>query len=224
VSFFRIHKGVIVMKASNSALSSRSRWSGRSASVAVLAVVAACSALLAAGCGGGSSGAGVAQIDTTKSGTTGQKSGGSGKRDPAAYSACMRKNGVPNFPDPDSNGNIKITGGRDSHGGTFGIDANSSQFRKAQKACRKLQPNGSRPSPQEQARMQQQALKFSQCMRSHGVPKFPDPQFSPNGGTLMRIGQDVNPNSPQFKAAQKACQKLVPGGPLSGAPPPSEKP
>src|SRR5262249_45725840 len=140
MSLFRIDKGVIVMKASSSALSSRRRWSGRSASVAALAVVAASSALIAAGCGASSSGAGVAQIDTTKTATTGQNSGGSRKRDPAAYSACMRRNGVPNFPDPDSNGNIKITGGRDSHGGTFGIDANSPQFRKAQKACQKLQP------------------------------------------------------------------------------------
>jgi hypothetical protein len=212
------------MKSTNTTTSSRRRRAGGTALVAVVAMLVTGSALLAAGCGGGSSGARVAQIETTATGTNGKKSGGSGKRDPAAFSACMRKHGVPNFPDPDSNGNIKITGGRDSHGGTFGIDANSPQFRKAQKACRKLQPNGSRPSPQEQARMQQRALKFSQCMRSHGVPKFPDPQFSPNGGTEMKIGQDVNPNSPQFKAAQKACQKLVPGGPLSGAPPPSEKP
>jgi hypothetical protein len=180
-------------------------------------------AAVAAGCGGGSSGAGVAQIGTTttsKSGST--SSGGSGKGDPAAFSACMRKNGVPNFPDPDSNGNIRITGGRDKNGRTFGLDPNSAQFRRAQKACRKLQPNGGKPSAQEQAREQQQALKFSQCMRSHGVPKFPDPQFAANGGTLLKIGKDVNPNSPQFKAAQKACQKLVPGGPLSSAPPPEQ--
>jgi hypothetical protein len=52
------------------------------------------------------------------------------------------------------------------------------------------------------------------------VPKFPDPQFRPGGGTLMKIGKDVNPDSPQFQAAQKACRKLVPGSPMSAGPPP----
>jgi hypothetical protein len=64
----------------------------------------------------------------------------------------------------------------------------------------------------------QQGLEFSQCMRSHGVPKFPDPQFDSNGNTMLKIGKDVNPNSPQFKAAQKACSKLVPGSPFSAGP------
>jgi hypothetical protein len=217
---------VIDMEPSNTALSRRSRWNGRKASIAALAVVGASSALLAAvaaGCGGGSSGAGVAQIGTTTTGKSGStSSGGSGKGDPAAYSACMRKNGVPNFPDPDSSGNIRITGGQDKNGRKFGLDPNSPQFRRAQRACGKLQPNGGKPSAQEQAREQEQALKFSRCMRSHGVPKFPDPKFQADGGTLMRIGKDVNPNSPQFKAAQKACQKLVPGGPMSAGPPPKQ--
>jgi hypothetical protein len=60
-------------------------------------------------------------------------------------------------------------------------------------------------------------------MRSHGVPKFPDPKFQPNGGSLLTFGKDVNPNSPQFKAASKACQKLLPGAP-SAAPPPASTP
>jgi hypothetical protein len=214
---------VIDMKPIYMAVSRRSRWSGRRASIAALAVVGASSALLAAvaaGCGGGSSGAGVAQIGTTTTGKSGSSSsGGSGKGDPAAFSACMRKNGVPNFPDPDSNGNIRITGGQDRSGGKFGLDASSPQFKKAQQACRKYAPNGGRVSPQEEAKMEQQALRFSQCMRAHGVTKFPDPQFQSGGGTLMKIGKDVNPDSPQFQVAQKACRKLVPGSALSAPPP-----
>jgi hypothetical protein len=195
------------------------RRHGRIASIAVIAGVAAGSALLAAGCGGGSSGARVAQVGTTTTSTSGSSSSASsGKGNPAAFAACMRRNGVPDFPDPDSNGNIRITGGQDKSGRRFGVDANSAQFRKARQACRKLEPNGGKLNPQEQAREQQQALKFSQCMRSHGVPKFPDPNFSANGGTLLKIGKDVNPDSPPFQAAQKACRKLVPGGPLSGSP------
>jgi hypothetical protein len=41
-------------------------------------------------------------------------------------------------------------------------------------------------------------------MRSHGVPDFPDPTFS-NGN----IGQrGIDPRSPQFEAAGKACASL----------------
>lgn len=54
-------------------------------------------------------------------------------------------------------------------------------------------------------------LHFSECMRSHEVPNFPDP--SPNGGGL-RIGQmpGLDPRSPVFQAAQQSCKHLLPGG------------
>jgi hypothetical protein len=74
-------------------------------------------------------------------------------------------------------------------------------------------PNGGQPpSPAQQAKMQAQALKFSACMRSHGVPKFPDPQFS-SGRASLQIGRanGIDPKSPIFQAAQKACQKNMPG-------------
>ena len=41
-------------------------------------------------------------------------------------------------------------------------------------------------------------LKFSQCMRSHGVPDFPDPTFPPGGGIIEGVGPGVNPQSPAF--------------------------
>jgi hypothetical protein len=138
----------------------------------------------------------------------------------------MRKHGVPNFPDPDSKGRIKVTSGVSKDGRKFGVDVNSPQFRKAQKACASLLPNGGRPSAQEQAKEIQQALAFAKCMRSHGVPTFPDPKTSPDGGILQTIGGKggADPSSPQFKAAMQACRKLVPGSPLANAgPPPSGK-
>jgi hypothetical protein len=59
-------------------------------------------------------------------------------------------------------------------------------------------------SPSTQAAL----LKFSRCMRSHGVPNFPDPT---NGGGLSLVGTGVNRNSPAFQSASKACQSLMPG-------------
>ncbi len=55
-----------------------------------------------------------------------------------------------------------------------------------------------------------EALKFSNCMRSHGVPNFPDPQAG--GGLKLAVGSGLDPFSPSFRAAQKACAKYNPGG------------
>src|SRR5689334_4174604 len=51
------------------------------------------------------------------------------------------------------------------------------------------------------------ALKFSKCMRDHGVD-FPDPQRVGAGGIKL-TAKNINPNDPNTKAAQKACQKYM---------------
>jgi hypothetical protein len=177
--------------------------------------------LLAAACGGGSSGAKVAQISTSSTAKNTGSSNTSGSGDPTAYSACMRSHGVPNFPDPDSKGRIKITSGVSAGGEKTGVDVHSPQFDRARKACDKLLPNGGRPTAAEQQQEQQQMLKFAQCMRSHGVPRFPDPKAG--GALALGTKAGVDPNTPAFQAAQKTCQKLVPGGPII-APPGTQAP
>jgi hypothetical protein len=69
-----------------------------------------------------------------------------------------------------------------------------------------------------------QALQFSKCMRSHGVPNFPDPTPGSGGGVQLSIGPSsgVNPQSPAFKSAQQSCQKLLPGGGPGSGPPSAE--
>ncbi len=56
-------------------------------------------------------------------------------------------------------------------------------------------------------------MKFSSCMRSHGVPNFPNPQISGNSITL-RITPNVA-GSQQFKKAQLTCQQYLPKRPTS---------
>jgi hypothetical protein len=51
------------------------------------------------------------------------------------------------------------------------------------------------------------ALKFSKCMREHGVD-FPDPQRV-GTGAIKISGANINPNDPKTKAAQSACQKYM---------------
>jgi hypothetical protein len=128
----------------------------------------------------------------------------------------MRNHGIRNFPDPDSNGQILVTQGRDKNQ-LSGVDTNSQRFRAAAKACEKLQPNGGKPTAAQQAATQQAMLKYAQCMRSHGVPKFPDPK--PGGALVVGKKAGVDPNTPQFKAAQQSCKELVPGSAVTSPPP-----
>ena len=55
-------------------------------------------------------------------------------------------------------------------------------------------------------------LKYSQCMRSHGVPGFPVPGGSGQSPAPGKSAAAINPNSPQFKAASAACQHVLPPG------------
>ncbi len=54
-----------------------------------------------------------------------------------------------------------------------------------------------------------QQLSFARCMRSHGVPSFPDPQ--PNGN-LNISGTGVDKGSPQFNHAMQACRSDLGSG------------
>jgi hypothetical protein len=53
-------------------------------------------------------------------------------------------------------------------------------------------------------------LKFAACMRSHGVPNFPDP--GAGGGIEISAGSGINPKSPAFQSARNECFKFLPGG------------
>jgi hypothetical protein len=53
-------------------------------------------------------------------------------------------------------------------------------------------------------------LKFSACMRAHGLPSFPDPD--PNGGLKINSNSGISPDQPAFQAASKTCSKLLPSG------------
>jgi len=172
--------------------------------------------LLASACGGTSPSASVARLGTT---TTSRPAKGSSNADgngsPLAYAQCMRAHGVADFPDPNSQGGFTLQGGPNSD-----LSPNSSTFQQANEDCQRFTPTsglGHGPSPAQVAQAQAQALKFSQCMRSHGLADFPDPVFHSGGGGGISIsikagpGSDLTPNSPAFQSAQSACQKLLPG-------------
>jgi hypothetical protein len=52
------------------------------------------------------------------------------------------------------------------------------------------------------------AVAYSACMRSHGVPNYPDP--GNNGQLPKNSPQQLGVSSSLYQAAQRACQSLLP--------------
>lgn len=129
---------------------------------------------------------------------------------------CMRSHGVPNFPDP-SGGQIHLQIQQTpSSTSVNGVQVNGPAFKSAMKSCQSYLPNAGHPTAAQTAKAKSQALAMARCMRSHGVPNFPDPQFQagPGGGVGVRInGAGIDPNAPAFQAAQKACGSIFGGAP-----------
>jgi hypothetical protein len=176
------------------------RRSWQAARIVALVTATVGLSLLAAACGG-SAGSHVAQLGTTITQTS---SSGSTRDQALAYAHCLRTHGVPNWPDPDSSGvfdKSKLTPQQ--------LGASDSQIQAAQSACNHLLPNGGRPPNQaERQQIRAQALRFSRCVRVHGVPSFPDPDSSGRIPDPATVG--IDQGSPRFEAANQACRKWRP--------------
>jgi hypothetical protein len=184
----------------------RGRWRAGALAVAAAATVLTAGCAVRVSLGGGS--------------TSGSASAPTYAQE-LALAQCMRSHGEPDFPDPNASGGytLRPNGSIEGAGGSS-IDIDSSPAQAAYGDCRHLLPGAPSVSQlqqdvqQEQQRQAQslpELLKYSQCMRSHGVADFPDlgqGGQSPAPGN----GAGLNPNSPQFQAASTACQHLLPPG------------
>jgi len=68
-------------------------------------------------------------------------------------------------------------------------------------------PSGNKSSPTNTA------IAFVSCMRTHGEPNMPEPNIRRSGGQTsvsINASSGVDPNSPLFAAAYKACKHLLP--------------
>jgi hypothetical protein len=81
-------------------------------------------------------------------------------------------------------------------------------------ACGGGSPSSTGGSSNGAATTSTSAVGFSRCMRSHGVPNFPDPVGS--GGIAKETVQQLGVSSSQYQAATQACGHLLPGGGNSG--------
>lgn len=172
----------------------RSRgWSRRAGdlavSVGVVVLAVACSASPSSTGSGGSSNAGA-----------------TGHSQLVAFSRCMRSRSVPNFPDPlPGQVNEKFPSSQQ-----LGVSA--SRYQAAQNACQHLLPNGgSWPNPAEMQQELTSMRQFSECLRAHGMPSWPDPSAGPGGPAFNLLTYHGIPiDSPQGQAARRACQHLLP--------------
>jgi hypothetical protein len=137
----------------------------------------------------------------------------------------MRSRGVPNFPDPPSTGQVPKTTPQ-----LLGVS--SIQLQAAQTACRPLYPDNGEAGrvltrdslgqceetgdcPQALVQSAMTALRtYAQCVRSHGLPSWPDPALDSEGrpGFNLLHVQGFNPNSPQTSNIMQECYRVMPGG------------
>ena len=147
----------------------------------------------------------VAALPTPTASASASGAAGSGAADPAAYVQCMRANGVPNLPDPGKNGELKLSDD---------LDPESPAFKKAEAKCIKYmgsdvkQNNGTAELLEPNVVWSDEdKLKYAACMRTNGVPGYPDPDKTGN----MALPEGTDPESQAFKKAEAACQKFMPG-------------
>jgi hypothetical protein len=105
----------------------------------------------------------------------------------------MRAHGVPNFPDPSSSGQLDLSG----------VDSSAPAFQTAATDCRSFGV-GVTPKPITQTpQMEAAGLRMARCMRSHGVPNYPDGPITRSSG--------INESSPAFQRAFQTCRKYMSG-------------
>jgi hypothetical protein len=163
--------------------------------------VLAAAALVLAGCGGSPS---VTRGSPGEGGSTGSPSA-------IAYSVCMRAHGVPDFPDPDSNGTIP-KGSAQQYG------VSDSQYQAAHTACTHLLPNSGGVSQAVIQQAMDGMRRFAQCMRSDGVSNWPDPTTDRAGYPTFYLQGEIDMNAPQIVPKIRACQHLVPTTRVGGGP------
>jgi hypothetical protein len=175
---------------------------GRAHAVRAFALVGVSGLTLAASACGGSSASKVAQVGTTGGANHPRLQG------PQAFSVCMRSHGVPTFPDPDSSGTIQVPSS---------IDDRLPTVRAAYRACRSLAPSGGSLTGQGPVMQQDQLLAFAKCMRSHGVPNFPDPQIVNGTLDIGATHGQIDLSSPIVTAAMAACRSTLGANSARGA-------
>jgi len=160
---------------------------------------------------------GLAVLSASCGGSNGPSMAGSSSGGLAAqflaYARCMRSHGLLDFPDPtNSGGGVGIILPKSGPGSDLNPD--NPRFKTANQACRSVQP-AAHPAPAPSAQRIAAEVKWAHCIRSHGLPSFPDPN---SRGAFDSSRFDDS--SPAFQTAADACKSLeaAMGGSVSAVP------
>jgi hypothetical protein len=130
----------------------------------------------------------------------------------------MRSNGVPSFPDPQPGADTaKVPTAQQ-------LGVGNSQLSTAEDACQHLLPAGSGDQfpPAEVPLLLIGMRQFSQCVRSHGVPNWPDPMVDAQGRPVFDLGAHgisrSDYHSAQVQSTLSECQHLLPTALHGGTP------
>jgi hypothetical protein len=192
------------MMSDSSRVMSRPRRAWPAAARTAAAIIAmAALALLAAACGG----------NPSSTGSSGSSNAGRSANSQVGinYANCMRSHGVPKYLDPSSSNELADGLPKVS---LQQLEVSSSQYQAAQNACAHLLPNNGQ---QTQAQSQQDLSamrRYAQCMRSHGVPTWPDPTYDSAAGWGFDLTHvhGFDPNSTQIENKMDECNRWLPPG------------
>jgi hypothetical protein len=124
------------------------------------------------------------------------------------FAQCMREQGI-DMPDPTFEGGGTLQSTPDE-------DVPEAKLEEAEKACRKHLEGIEPPelSEEEQQEFKKAALAFARCMREHGIENYPDPTIGEGGRVEQSFdkGSGIDPNDPDFKEAEEACQDTLQQG------------
>jgi hypothetical protein len=117
------------------------------------------------------------------------------------FADCMRSHRVPNFPDPGSRAPKNA------------FNTQSPAFKSAYMACQHLQPGGGPPNQRPAHSQAQMAamLAFARCLRSHGLPDFPDPNSRREITHEMLANAGIDLHQPAVLQAGDACVSVTHG-------------
>ncbi len=131
-----------------------------------------------------------------------------------AYTQCMRKEGLKNWPDPLLSGyadwtKIEVVQEEEER------KDSQTKLSAAMQACKEPMQKAMQLEPEkDQQKVYESLLAHAQCMRANGVSKFTNPTMlngiAQPGGDPSPVSPQLNTNSPAYKQAETACRdKLI---------------
>jgi hypothetical protein len=159
----------------------------------------------------------VAACDSSPSPSAG---GSTTSASAVAFSVCMRSHGVPRYPDPPPQAPAGFPA---VVGSAHDVGVSQTRLQSAERACYHTLPiDDTKLNRLSLAQCEllgdcppvlvQQALtqleKFARWMRSHGVPRWPDPVIGEGGAPLFVISTSkdgFDPYSPQIETKDNEC-------------------